>query len=203
MSKLSLEELQNTYRDRDKPQVAEVVAVIEPTVSPVEVPVAPAPVSSNRSSNAPLVTFLVLSGMTMFVGLVMLVTGDTSSVGTVQDELVLGESTTRTERQDESPVESLTNTKKETKYIGTEIEEPIEELPVIEEAASVEVIEIVRIKPNEYNGVNLRVAPDGQRMARAISGEEFEFVSEDVEWTEVRFDADTTYWVLSELVEKV
>lgn len=211
MLKLSLEQLQNNYRDRAEQPVAEILPVFEQVTASAKIPDSPAPVSGNKSSSAPLIMFLVLSGITMFVGLIMLITGNISSVDVAKDEPVLGESTVQTEKKSEVPVEALTKTngesspadKLESEYVGTEIQEPDENLLSTEDTDTVGVVEIVKILPNELNGVNLHISPNGRNKARAVSGEEFEFVSERDGWTEIRFDEDTTYWVLSELVEKL
>lgn len=71
--------------------------------------------------------------------------------------------------------------------------------PVVQE----EPLVIVRVKSNAQGGVNLRSEPHGVVKASALSGEEFELVSEQNGWVEIKYSENENYWTLADLVEKV
>jgi hypothetical protein len=82
-----------------------------------------------------------------------------------------------------------------------------DELTEEEESEESAEEEIVKVKVLEITGgyANLRVAPSANAAIklRTESGTEFEFVSEKDGWTEIQYDEETTYWISSNLVEKM
>ena len=204
MLKLSLEQLQNNYRDRAKLQVAEVVPTVKQVVVSTESPIIP-----KKSDTALLIAFLVLSGGMMFIGFFVLVTGNTQLSDKLQENVVLGE-TVKSSSEDENivvntPIQSERDTEELSDYVGAEVNEPIEDLPEIEEVVPEKEVISVKILPNDKGGVNLRESPGGRARYNAKSGEEFEVVNEVEGWIEIQFNSETTYWVSSDpsLIEKL
>lgn len=208
MNKLTLDDLKRKYADRaakpiEKPMKA---AVQAPAIELTENLQAVAPVSlSNKTSTAPIVAFMVFSGMFLFVGLAVLVSYDLDSSfnsNNQSESAVLGESTTNsfvyTNTEDDSSkenpavnarnefiikvIDDLIHKDKETEDSEVVVEESetvTQETVVVEEETVEEMaVQLVKVLPVSGDYVNLRKTPNGPAYTRTKEGNTFELVSE-------------------------